>query len=113
MNHKIAVFGTGANGSCIAANLVDAGLDVTLIDQWPAHVEAMRAGGLRIAMRDAELHVKVRAHHLCDLCTLNVTFDVVLLVIVELPLVHGELTVQYTAGLISGEVKMWLPCPPT
>ncbi len=80
MNHKIAVFGTGANGSCIAANLVDAGLDVTLIDQWPAHVEAMRAGGLRIAMRDAELHVKVRAHHLCDLCTLNVTFDVVLLV---------------------------------
>jgi hypothetical protein len=33
-------------------------------------------------------------------------FDVVLLVIVLVPLVHGELAVQYTAGLISGEVKM-------
>ena len=43
MSQKVAVFGTGANGSCIAASLIDAGLDVVLIDQWPAHVEAMRA----------------------------------------------------------------------
>ena len=50
MSQKIAVFGTGANGSCIAANLVEAGLDVILIDQWPAHVETMRAQGLRITM---------------------------------------------------------------
>ena len=28
---KIAVLGTGANGSCIAANLIDAGRDVVLI----------------------------------------------------------------------------------
>ena len=79
MSRKIAVFGTGANGSCIAASLVEAGRDVTLIDQWPAHVEAMRARGLRITMPESELHVSVRAHHLCDLCTLKETFDVVLL----------------------------------
>lgn len=79
MSKKIAVLGTGANGSCIAASLVDAGLNVVLIDQWPAHVEAMRANGLRIAMPDTELHVAVRAHHLCDLCTLREIFDVVLL----------------------------------
>ena len=79
MSQKIAVLGTGANGSCIAANLVDAGLDVILIDQWPAHVEAMRANGLKITMSESELHVKVRAYHLCDVCTLNQTFDVVLL----------------------------------
>jgi 2-dehydropantoate 2-reductase len=79
MSQKIAVFGTGANGSCIAANLVDAGLDVVLIDQWPAHVEAMRANGLRITMPETELHVAVRAYHLCELCTLNETFDIVLL----------------------------------
>ena len=79
MSQKIAVFGTGANGSCIAASLVDAGLDVVLIDQWPAHVEAMRANGLTITMPETELHVAVRAYHLCDLCTLNETFDVVLL----------------------------------
>jgi 2-dehydropantoate 2-reductase len=81
MSQKIAVFGTGANGSCIAAGLVDAGLDVILIDQWPAHVEAMRANGIRITMPETELHVPVRAYHLCDVCTLNETFDIVLLVL--------------------------------
>jgi 2-dehydropantoate 2-reductase len=80
MSRKIAVLGTGANGSCIAADLVNAGLDPVLIDQWPANVEAMRADGIRIAMPEAELHVRVRAHHLCDVCTLKETFDVVLLV---------------------------------
>ena len=38
MSQKIVVLGAGANGSCIAANLIDAGRDVTLIDQWPEHV---------------------------------------------------------------------------
>ena len=79
MSQKIAVFGTGANGSCIAADLVDAGFDVVVIDQWPAHVEAMRANGLRIAMPESELRAAVRAYHLCELCTLHETFDIVLL----------------------------------
>ena len=79
MSPKIAVLGTGANGSCIAACLIEAGRDVVLIDQWPAHVEAMRANGLTITMPETEQHVAVRAYHLCDLCTLNGTFDVVLL----------------------------------
>jgi len=78
---KIAVLGTGANGSCIAASLIDAGLDVTLIDQWPAHVETMRACGLKISMPDREQHVTVRAHHLCDVCTFQEPFDVVLLAV--------------------------------
>jgi 2-dehydropantoate 2-reductase len=81
MSPRIAVLGTGANGSCIAASLVDAGLDVTLIDQWPTHVEAMRARGLTITMPDREQHVKVRAFHLCDVCTFQQPFDVVLLAV--------------------------------
>jgi 2-dehydropantoate 2-reductase len=81
MPQKIAVLGTGANGSCIAAGLVETGRDVILIDQWPAHVEAMRANGITIAMPKSELHVPVRAYHLCDVCTLHVTFDVVLLAV--------------------------------
>jgi 2-dehydropantoate 2-reductase len=82
MSLRIAVLGTGANGSCIAANLVAAGRNVTLIDQWPEHVEAMRKEGLRIAPAihaDGELHVAVRAYHLCDIATFTVPFDVVLL----------------------------------
>src|SRR5262249_16100728 len=67
-----------------AANLVNAGRDVTLIDQWPEHVEAMRRDGLRIThanAADGELHLPVRAFHLCDLATLTAPFDVVLLAV--------------------------------
>ena len=35
MNKKIAILGTGANGSCVAADLTNAGLDVVLIDHGP------------------------------------------------------------------------------
>jgi 2-dehydropantoate 2-reductase len=79
MDKKIAVLGTGANGSCVAADLTNAGLDVVLIDQWPEHVEAMRARGLHVTLRQGEIHADVRAHHLCDLAAMNTTFDTVLL----------------------------------
>jgi 2-dehydropantoate 2-reductase len=81
LSTKIAVLGTGANGSCAAADLTRAGLDVTMIDQWPAHVDAMRANGLRICMPEEDLQVSVDAHHLCDVNALNRTFDIVLLVV--------------------------------
>jgi 2-dehydropantoate 2-reductase len=80
MDKRIAVLGTGANGSSIAADLLRKGHDVVLIDQWPQHVETMRAEGLRIAMPDEEVHVAADAYHLCDVCALNRTFDIVLLV---------------------------------
>lgn len=54
---RIAVLGAGANGASIGADLIAAGHDVTLIEQWPAHVEAMRSHGLRIAMPDRDLTV--------------------------------------------------------
>jgi 2-dehydropantoate 2-reductase len=76
---KIAVLGTGANGATIAADLTRAGHDVVLIDQWPAHVEAMRARGVTQVMREETLVTKVRAYHLCDVCTFTSQFDVVLL----------------------------------
>ena len=76
---KIAVLGTGANGSCTAADLTRTGHDVTLFDQWPEHVETMRSKGLTINMPDEDVHVEVNAHHLCDLASLNETFDYVFL----------------------------------
>ena len=79
MNKKIAVLATGANGSCIAADLTRAGLDVSMIDQWSAHVETMRANGLTITTKDDAYNVAVQAYHLSDVCTLNEKFDVVLL----------------------------------
>ena len=81
MSKKIAVLGTGANGSSVAANLIDAGFDVTMIDQWAEHVETMRAKGLTINMPEEDLHVEVDAYHLSDLATLNREFDVVFLMV--------------------------------
>ena len=76
---KIAVLGSGANGASIGADLTRDGLDVTLIEQWPAHVEAMRSSGLTIEMPETTLHVTPRTMHLCEVATLRQPFDVVLL----------------------------------
>jgi 2-dehydropantoate 2-reductase len=76
---RIAVVGTGANGAAIGADFVRAGLDVTFIEQWPAHVEAMRADGLRVESPDGTEVTRVRALHLCEVATLQDDFDVVFL----------------------------------
>ncbi len=81
MSKKIAVVGTGANGGGVAAELTRAGLDVVLIDQWPEHVEAMRANGLELNFPDETVVVPVNAYHLCDVCTLNQMFDYVLVMV--------------------------------
>ena len=79
MDKKIAVLASGSNGSSIGADFTKAGYDVTLIDQWPAHVEAMKAHGLHITMPGEELQIKVKAIHLCELANLKPQFDIVFL----------------------------------
>src|SRR5690348_12110720 len=76
---KIAIVGTGANGASIGADLTLAGEDVVFIEQWPAHVEAMRAHGVKINLPERTLTVDVRTLHLCEVATLRERFDVVLL----------------------------------
>src|SRR5471030_1403794 len=68
MGHKIAFVGAGAVGGYAGAHMVQAGEDVTFIDPWPAHVEHMRAHGLRVthAMKEPEFTVPVRALHVTD-----------------------------------------------
>lgn len=78
-DRRIAVLGAGANGASVGADLTAAGLDVVLIEQWPAHVERMRADGVRILSPDGELHVRPRTMHLCEVAELKHEFDVVLM----------------------------------
>ena len=79
MNKRIAVLSTGAIGSCVGADLTHAGHNVSLVDQWPAHVEAMRAKGLEITLPEGEFNVPVQAFHLCDIDPRRYQFDVVFL----------------------------------
>lgn len=80
-NMKIAVVGTGANGAGIGADLVRAGLDVTFVEQWPAHVEAMRANGLRVNLPDESQVTEVHAIHLCQVAELREKFDLVFVLV--------------------------------
>jgi 2-dehydropantoate 2-reductase len=74
---KIAVVGTGANGAAFGSDMIRAGLDVTFIEQWPAHVEAMRANGLKVEMPEETLTTKPDVIHVCEVATLQNLFDLV------------------------------------
>jgi 2-dehydropantoate 2-reductase len=76
---RIAVLGAGANGASIGADLTRAGYDVTLIEQWPEHVRAMRSAGATIVMPDETIVVPVDVYDLCQVATFHEPFDIVLL----------------------------------
>ena len=81
MSPRIAVVGTGANGAAIGADLTNAGHDVTFVEQWPAHVEAMRAHGIRVETPGAVETTRVNAIHLCEVATQRQSFDLVLVLV--------------------------------
>jgi len=54
MGKRIAVVGAGAVGGYVGGHLSRAGFDVTLIDPWPEHIEAIRANGLALYGQTAE-----------------------------------------------------------
>ena len=56
---KIAIAGAGAMGCRFGYMLTKAGQDVVLIDEWPAHIEAIRTNGLQVVDGDLATH---RAH---------------------------------------------------
>lgn len=80
MSPRIAIVGAGAVGGYVGAYLARAGADVVLIDAWPAHVEAIRAGGLHVAAMEADgsFNTPARALHICDVPQLVVErpFDI-------------------------------------
>ncbi len=77
MIRRIGIIGAGAIGSVVGGMLTRAGHDVTLIDQWPEHVEAMRRSGLRLSGTCGEHTVKVKALHIHELQSVVEPFDAV------------------------------------
>src|SRR3989449_11758891 len=74
---RIGIVGAGAIGSVVGGLLTKAGQDVTLIDQWPEHVAAMREHGLRLSGTCGEHVVKVKACHLHEAQAIEEPFDAV------------------------------------
>ena len=48
MDKRIVVVGAGAIGGYTGGNLAHNGFDVTIVDPWPEHVEAIRKHGLSL-----------------------------------------------------------------
>ncbi|HEV8615084.1 MAG TPA: 2-dehydropantoate 2-reductase [Methylomirabilota bacterium] len=81
MATRIAILGAGAIGSVVGGMLTKAGHDVTLVDQWPEHVEAMKRTGLRLSGTCGEHLIPVRALHLHELQSAGEPFDAVFLAV--------------------------------
>ncbi len=78
---RIAILGAGAIGSVVGGMLTKAGVDVTLLDQWPEHVEAMKRDGLRLSGTCGEHVIPVRALHLHELQSIGEPFDAIFLAV--------------------------------
>jgi 2-dehydropantoate 2-reductase len=77
MTARIGIIGAGAIGCIVGGLLTKAGRDVTLVDQWPEHVEAMKRDGLRLSGTCGEHRIRVRALHLHEMQRVSEPFDAV------------------------------------
>lgn len=77
---KIGVLGVGAIGGIIGGYLARANHDVTLIDQWPANVEHIKANGITVTTFDqGPFTAQADALHLGEVAAGRPSFDVVVL----------------------------------
>jgi 2-dehydropantoate 2-reductase len=60
-NPKVVVVGAGAMGGLFGGLMAEQGLDVTLVDSWVEHVNAIAGRGLKIVGVGGDRAVKVRA----------------------------------------------------
>src|SRR5262249_1413416 len=72
---RIGIIGAGAIGCVVGGMLTKVGRDVTLIDQWPEHVEAMRRQGLRLSGTCGDHVIPVKAIHVHELQSITQPFD--------------------------------------
>ena len=81
METRVGIIGAGAIGSIVGGLLTKAGRDVTLIDQWPEHVEALKKNGLKLSGTCGDHVVPVRALHVHEIQGVAVPFDAVFLAV--------------------------------
>src|ERR1700749_5138403 len=79
-NPKIAFVGTGAQGASIGADFALAGHDVTFIEQWPAHVEAIHENGITVNLPTRTINARVPALHCCQVAERKKQCDLVFLI---------------------------------
>jgi 2-dehydropantoate 2-reductase len=74
---RIGIIGAGAIGCVVGGLLTKAGHDVTLVDQWPEHIETMKQRGLRLSGTCGDHSIPVKALHIHELQRVATPFDAV------------------------------------
>ena len=64
---KITILGAGAIGGLAGAYMAKAGHDVTLVDRWAEHIDAIKQGGITVDGVRGDLHFDVKALHPSEL----------------------------------------------
>ena len=77
MADRIGIMGAGALGSYVGAFLAREGHDITFIDMWPEHVEAMKRDGLHVSGSQGDFIAPVKALHLTEAQSIADPFDFV------------------------------------
>lgn len=72
---RTVVVGAGAVGGTIGAYLVRAGRDVTLVDTWWQHIDAIRRDGLEVWTPDGTFQTEIPALHVDGLAALEGPVD--------------------------------------
>lgn len=72
---RIGIMGAGGIGSVVGGLLSNAGHDITLIDQWPEHIDKIKSDGLIVEHRDTEVLTHPKAIHLHELQLETEPFD--------------------------------------
>src|SRR5258705_12403331 len=75
MTMRIGILGAGAVGCVVGGLLTKAGRDVTLMDQWPEHVETLKRQGLRLSGTCGDHQGPVKALHLHEMQRITEPFD--------------------------------------
>jgi 2-dehydropantoate 2-reductase len=78
---RIGIMGAGAIGCNVGGMLARAGHDITFIDQWPAHVDKMKADGLKLSGTWPDYVVPVKALHLYEAQGIQEPFDAAFLAV--------------------------------
>src|SRR5262250_3125272 len=76
MSSRILFLGGGAIGSYLGAFLSRSGHDVTIVDMWPEHVEAIRARGISVTGPHEPFVAQPTALHVHEAQRLAASFDI-------------------------------------
>jgi len=61
MAHHVVVLGAGAMGSLFGGLVAEGGLDVTLVDPWREHIDAIHKNGLKMVGHGGDRHISIGA----------------------------------------------------